>query len=226
MRKLLLASALAILWASAASAQCIGVAGINSVPVPGLNCSQDSIAPSYGATSIGIVPGTTPTDIACLTGSATRTIRVKRIVISGTAGSAINIVAHVVKRNAADTGGTAATTIATGLPIAFALDSTFAAPTATLIAYTANPTINDTNWSSVLANIIQSATIFLPVTSTASPPESTQFEFWPGGTGVSPPVLRGVAQQICVALNTSGGAIAAPSSGAMTVSWLWTEQTQ
>lgn len=214
MKKLLLASA-AVLWASAASAQCVGVGGVNTVPVPGVNCNQESIVPTYFATSIGLAPGTAPTDIACLTGSATRTIRVKQVRVSGVAGTLINVSVVLTKHASANTGGTAATT--TALPVPLPMDSTFAAASATTTAYTANPTIND-----AAPGIISANTITLPTTSTTAGTGSALFYWDDGGPALSPPVLRGVAQQVCVNLN----GVTAPSSGLMTVSFLWTEQTQ
>ena len=215
MKKLLLSLGLLFGLTVAASAQCVGVGGINNVPQPGITCAQDSIVPTYAATSIGLAPGTAPTDIACITGSATRTIRVKQVRVSGTAGTAINIVAVLTKHASANTGGTPATS--TALPVPYALDSAFAAPTATTTAYTVNPTITDAS-----AGLISAQTVFLPVTSTAGGAVPAVFYFDDGGPAVSPPVLRGVAQQICVNLN----GVTTPSSGLMTVTFLWNEQVQ
>lgn len=229
MRTLLLVSAfLGALCASAAAQQntaCIGIGGINNVPVPGIVCVQDPSVPSYAAAHVSLAPASTATDIACLNGSATRTVRLKRIVISGVAGTAINVPIFVAKRNALDTGGTPPTTIATGLGIPFALDSTFAAPSATVQSFTANPTIADTNWTTALANIISSVTVPFATTGTliGQTPTVIDFAEW---TGISPPVLRGATQSVCISLNTSGQTVSTPSSGLVSITWLWTEQTQ
>ena len=212
MRRLFLAL-LALVWASTAQAQCIGVSGVNTVPQTGVVCQQDSIVPTYAATSIGLVPGTAPTDIACIYGSATRTIRVKQVRVSGVAGTAINITAVLLKRASANTGGTLATS--TALPVAYPMDSTFAAATATLQAWTVNPTIVDTS-----PGIINAATVFLPATGTASGAGAQLFDV--NDFAMSPIVLRGVAQNLCVNLN----GVTAPSSGLMTVSFVWNEQVQ
>src|SRR5437870_3115037 len=60
MKKYLLALGLWVGLVASANAQCVGVGGINNVPQPGLSCGQDSIVPTYVATSIGLVPGTAP----------------------------------------------------------------------------------------------------------------------------------------------------------------------
>lgn len=215
MKRLALAITLLLGFGSLASAQCVGVGGVNTVAQTGLNCNQESVIPSYAATSIGLAPGTAPTDIACLRGSATRTIRVKRVRISGTAGTAINIVAVLTKHTSIDTGGTPATT--TALPVPYPLDSTFTTVTATATAWTANPTIND-----AAPGIIDAQTVFLPATGTASGAYAAIFYWDDGGPAVSPPVLRGIAQEVCVNLN----GVTTPSSGLMTVEFVWTEQTQ
>lgn len=227
MKRLLIA--LAFLWAGPALAQqntqCIGIGGINNVPIPGINCLMDPTVPSYAAAHVSLVPASTATDIACLNGSATRTIRLKRIVISGVAGTAINVPIFIAKRNALDTGGTPPTTIATGLGIPFALDSTFPAVSATVQSFTANPTIADTQWTTALANIITSVTVPFAATGTLIGQQATVIDFsqW---AGISPPVLRGAVQSVCISMNTSGQTIATPSSGLVSITWLWTEQTQ
>lgn len=216
MKKVLLSLGLFLGLCLSAQAQCVGVGGINTVPQTWVVCVQDSQVPTYTANAIGIVPAATPTDIFCLTGSATRTIRVKRIRVTGTAGTAINITVNLTRHTVANTGGTAASTTATGLPTLVAMDSTFPTATATAVGYTANPTIDAT------AVNVTSQTMFLPVTSTASAAGIAVFAWDEGGPSVSPPVLRGVAQQFCVNLN----GVTAPSSGVVAVTATYTEQTQ
>ena len=215
MKKLLLSLGLLLGLASGASAQCVGVGSVVNVPQPGIVCVEDSIVATYAATSIGLVPGAAPTDIACLTGSATKIVRLKHVEVSGTAGTAINISVVLTKHASANTGGTPATT--TALPVPYALDSGFATVTATTAAWTANPTIND-----AAPGIIGTKTVFLPATATAASAGFATWDFQANNGSISPPVLRGVAQQICVNLN----GVTTPSSGLMTVNFVWTEQTQ
>lgn len=211
----LLSAAALLAFAGGAQAQCIGVGGVNNVPQPGIVCAQDSVVNTYSVTSIGIVPAATPTDIFCLTGSATRTVRVKQIRVTGTAGTAINITTYLMKHSVANTGGTAASTEATGLPTFVQMDSTSAAQTATAAAYTANPTIDSTR------QFFSAMTHFLPVTSTAVSAVPAYWNF-DAPSSFSPLVLRGVAQQLCVNYN----GVTAPASGVVTVSMIFTEQTQ
>lgn len=212
MRRLLLSLGLVLGLAVPALAQIPACGNINFVPQPGLVCVQDSTTPTYIATSIGLVPGAAPTDIACLTGSATRTIRVKQVRVSGTAGTAINIVAVLTKHVSANTGGTPATS--TALPVPYPLDTTFPTVSATTTAWTANPTIVD-----AAPGLISAQTVFLPVTTTASGGTPALWYWDDGGPNLSAPVLRGIAQQACVNLN----GVTTPSSGLMTVSFMWTE---
>lgn len=212
MKKLLLSLGLLFGLTLTANAQCVGVGGINNAPPPGIICQQDSVVPTYHAVGVAIAVGTAPTDVSCITGSATKTIRLKKVRLSGTAGTAINIGVYLTKHIVANTGGTAAT--GTALPTAYPMDSTNPTASATLQAWTVNPTIADT-----ASTVINSATLFLPVTSTASGQSPLTFDWGSGGIALQGPVLRGIAQQVCVNLN----GVTAPSSGLLNVQWVWTE---
>lgn len=212
MKKLLLSLGLLFGLTTGAFAQCVGVGGINNAPPPGIICQQDSVVPTYHAVGVAIAVGTAPTDVACITGSATKVIRLKKVRLSGTAGTAINISVFLTKHVVADTGGTPAT--GTALPTAYPMDSTNPTVSATLQAWTANPTVAD-----AASTVINSATLFLPVTSTASGASPVIFDWASGGVALEGPILRGIAQQVCVNLN----GVTAPSSGLLNVQWVWTE---
>lgn len=220
MRKLLFGvSLLALVGASApAFAQssfgggCAGNSGINSVPRTGVSCPSDSIAPTYMATGIGIVPAASATDIACITGNATNIVRLQQIRISGSAGTLVSLPVVITKHASANTGGTAATT--TALPTPYRLDSLNPAPLATTTAYTVNPTIAD-----AAPGLIDAGIATFNVTTVAGGAPVT-FS-WTTRAYNEAPVLRGVAQQVCVNLN--GVSV---SSGLLAVSFMWTEQTQ
>jgi hypothetical protein len=92
------------------------------------------------------------------------------------------------------------------------MDSLNGTSAATLIAYTANPTIND---SSPL--LIRSRTITLPVTSAGTSNASVVWRF--GADGDQALVLRGAAQQAC--LNLSGVSV---SSGLLNIAIQWVEE--
>lgn len=190
---------------------CTGASGINSVPQSGRSCPTDSIAPTFGATAIGLVPASSATDIACLTGNATTVTRLQGIRISGTAGTLVSLPIVIVKRASIDTGGTAATS--TALPVAYRYDPLNPAPLSSTTAYTANPTIVDTS-----PGILDAAVLTLNVT-TAAGGAFVNFN-WLTRAYNEAPVLRSAAQQICVNLN--GISV---SSGLIAVSFIWTEQS-
>lgn len=212
MKRLLLSLGLLVGLTLTANAQCVGVGGVNNVPQPGIICQQDSIVPTYHAVGVAIAVGTAPTDVSCITGSATKTIRLKKVRLSGTAGTAINISTYLTKHIVANTGGTAAT--GTALPAAYPMDSTNPTASATLQAWTVNPTIAD-----AASTVINAATLLLPVTSTTSSQSAVVFDWGSGGIALQGPILRGIAQQVCVNLN----GVTAPSSGLLNVEWVWTE---
>lgn len=210
MKRILLTFAL-LCWGlvAPAMAQCIGVGGVNSVPQTGVSCLSESTINTYTATAIGLVPAASATDIACITGSATKVTRVLAVRVSGSAGTLVSTPVVIVKRASANTGGTPAT--GTALPMPYRVDATDAAPTATTISYTANPTIVDTS-----PGLIDAATASFAVTTTAGG-APLQFN-WLTHIYNEPPTLRAVSQQICVNLN--GVSV---SSGLLSVSFLWTE---
>lgn len=216
MKKLLLGLALAAGFAfqapAPALAQCVGAGNINISPLPGMNCNSEPTIASFMAMGYGIVPVASATDVACITGSATRVTRVQAVRVSGTAGTLVTLPVLLNKHTVANTGGTAATT--TALPVPVKLDSNSAAATATTTAYTANPTID-----SSAAQIDAMVTSFN--TTSALVNGSQAFFDFKGRPFASAPVLRGVAQQVCV--NLGGISV---SSGLLAVSFYWTEAAQ
>lgn len=213
MRKLTLALGLLLGMVASATAQCVGSGGINTVPQVGVSCASEPSVATYTAVGIGIAPAASATDIACITGSATRVVRVQRIRVSGTAGTLINVPVVITKHASANTGGTAATS--TALPVPYAADSQNAAASATTTAYTANPTIVDS-----APGIVTAAQLVLTATGTLAGNTGVVFDF--GDLNFAQkPIIRGVAQQICVNLNATS-----PSSGLVNVAFYWTEAAQ
>lgn len=213
MKKLLLSLGLWLGLTTLATAQCVAVGGVSSVPQTGLECLSEPTTPTYVATGIGIAPAGSATDIACLTGSATKVIRVQRMRVSGTAGTLISVPVLITKHASANTGGTPAT--GTALPVPYTLDTNNVAVTATATAYTANPTISD-----AAPGIVTAAILPLGLTGTTLASVGVLFDF--GDLNYAQkPILRGVAQQLCVNLNATS-----PSSGLVNVSYYWTEAAQ
>lgn len=168
---------------------------------------------TYSAGFIGLVPAAATTDLLCIAGSATKTIYVQSIRLGGS-GTAISVPATLLKRATADTGGTAATTTANPANNISKRDSGNAASTATVIAYTANPTINDAT-----PTYIDSLQLGVVATTVGAPSASVTFNFASNNADLLQPLtLRGVAEQACVNLN--GTSATALLSGSIT----WIEQ--
>jgi len=212
MKKLILILTFAIGFASSAYATdtgCLGVSGIGTAPPPGVSCPTPATTSTYAAMGYGIVPAASATDIACITGSATKVVRVEEIRVSGNAGTLVTLPVLLTKHSVANTGGTAATT--TALPVPAAIDSGNSAATATTTAYTANPTVDST------ATRVDAITISLNTTSALVAGGAASFNFSQLRYSQQP-TLRGVAEQLCV--NLGGVSV---TSGAIAVSFRWTE---
>jgi hypothetical protein len=186
------------------------VCSVNTVPQVGVICDVTRNF-TYAAASVGLVPASSATDIFCISGSTTKTISVREITLSGTAGTAITTPVLLYRRVSLDTGGTAATGAA--LPVGAPLITTNPTVTAVLTAYTANPTINDS--SPVLLGA--PAVSFSVTTGTNSP------FVWNAGSQVDIQsqgfdIVKGTAQQLC--LNLNGVSI---SSGVLAIGIKWQE---
>jgi len=213
MKRLLLATALGLGLLAPASAQ------VNFTPQAGIT-SGYLPKTTYSSAFFGFVPFTSATDEVCISGSATKVVRVDRIVIGGTASTLINVPVTVLRRASLDTGGTAATTTANpGITTQIASRDTGQAPntaaTAVLVSYTAAPTIVDT-----APVYIDSGTMALPATGTTNGFGNLEF-IWSRDieNNVQVPTLRGAAQQICLNFNGT-----TPGTALLNGSITWTEE--
>jgi hypothetical protein len=154
----------------------------------------DGCRATYSVTMTNLVPAATPTDVFTITGSATKTVRIFKIRVSGTqtTGSVINVV--LLKRSTANSAGTSTA----GVLVPH--DSNSAAATATALGYTANPT------TGTLVGNIRAIKAYVP-TLTSSTPEEVVWQF--GDLPVQGLVLRGIAQVL--AINLAGATIAGGS---------------
>lgn len=193
----------------------LALAQVNVVPQVGVVSGVVKKA-TYSSTALALAPAASATDIACIAGSATKVIRVTRIGLSGTAGTAVSAPFTLLRRATADTGGTAGTTTANLANNIAKMDTSIGTQTATLISYTANPTINDTS-----PTYIRSSYLSLPLSSTAATVPRVDWVF--GGFGAQglnqEIVLRGAAQQMCINLNS-----VSVSSGVLHIDIEWTEE--
>lgn len=141
-------------------------------------------------------------------GSASKTIRIQRVAISGTVATAA-IYGDIVlrKTSAAATGGTATTL--TNTPY----DSTSAAATATAKYFTALPTGGAT-----LVGVIFAQTLFFPVTGTVANFMPQLVYVW-RDQDAEAPTLRGTTQCLTAAFGTTP-----TNAPTLSVSVAWTEK--
>lgn len=208
-----------LLWALAASAAFAQTAGGNPATVqPQVGLSTAYLSRStYSAVWIGLVPAASATDLVCISGSSSKTIRVQSMKFSGSAGTTLSLPITILRRASLDTGGTAASTTANPANTIGKRDLTNATATATLVSYTANPTINDTS-----PTYIDSAQWAVSLTTMATVSIPAVFD-WAKDTEnmVQPPMIAAgsTAVQICANLNATS-----ISSGVITGSITWTEE--
>jgi hypothetical protein len=169
-----------------------------------LAVSINSPKPTFRYTAIDITPVATATDVLVLNGSATKTIRVTRAGILGTATAASIYDLYLTKRTTANTGGTSTA------PVATPSDTSDAAATATLALYTANPSALGTGVT------LEASKVYLPAGATPAG-AGTVREFTFGNRNDKAPVLRGVAQSI--AFNFAGAAVPAGASLYLVIEW-------
>lgn len=159
---------------------------------------------TYSATSLNIATVATPTDVFTITGTATKTVRVTKIVMSGTQTTAGVISVRLIKRSTANTGGTSAAATAV------AHDSNNAAATATVLSYTVNPT------PGTAVGDVRSEKYLVPAPATVG---GTALIWDFGDQSGQHVVLRGIAQVLAINLNS-----VTLTGGSLTFYVEWTEE--
>jgi hypothetical protein len=160
------------------------------------NSPVDGGKNTYRASITALASAASATDIFTLTGSASKTIRVTRLEISGQQTTAAAAQVIVLVRSTANTGGTSTN------PTAVPHDSNSPAASATINAYTANPTTGS------LVGNIYAGYVFLAAPGTATV-GSDKVVFDYGNRPAQAIVLRGTGQVLAVNLNgvtVTGGA--------------------
>jgi len=140
--------------------------------------------PTFSASISGLVAVTG--DAIVLTGSASKSVRITRVSFRAVATAATNMVTQIVKRIVADTGGTPGSAIT----ICRHDTANDPVPTASIVQYTAAPTINDAGGGGVIRTVRQF------VNTPALLPQDYVFDF-----GLGPKkslTLHGVAQQMAI----------------------------
>ena len=161
---------------------------------------------TYAASITGLASAASATDIFTITGSASKTIRVTRLEVSGQQTTAAAAQIIVLKRSTANTSGTSTN------PTAVPYDSNSAAATATINAYTANPTTGS------LVGNLKAEYVFLAAPGTATVGSDKLFLDF-GNRPSQAIVLRGATQVLAVNLNG-----ATVTGGAFDINIEWTEE--
>jgi hypothetical protein len=152
--------------------------------------------PTYGASVTAVAMALTATDVFCIQGSATKTVYIKQMQLTGVATTATTTDLLTIKRSTANTAGTPVA--ATAVPF----DSNSVAATATVFGYSANPTLG-TAVGTLHADKYT-------LTAATGAPANTIIPYnYNIDNTTQNLVLRGVAQEACFNMNgiTPGGAV-------------------
>lgn len=159
---------------------------------------------TYSGATGSFASAAAATDVCYVGGSASKTVRITKLAVSGTQTTAGELTVQLIKRSTANTAGTCVT-VTSGT-----YDSNNAAVTGTLASCTANPTVGTPVYT-VDSKIIPVGGVTGSVTPfiwNFGPPAPTQSI-----------TLRGVAQQLAVSLNG-----ATVTGGSFNCAAEWTEE--
>lgn len=180
-----------------------GVAvGDNTTPL--VTACVDNSKATYSASAVALGVASSPTDVFTITGSASKTIRITRLAVTGTQTTGAMRDVLIIKRSAANTGGTSAT------PTIASHDSTAAAATAVVRSYTANP-----SGLGVSVGTIRAQKLFISATTAVA----GEFIMDWGPRNGQAVVLRGTSEVLAVNLNS-----VTSTGNSITVSIEWTEE--
>lgn len=167
-----------------------------------------AVKASYLAYTTSFTPGATPTDIFTITGSASKLIRVLSMFISVVqTTSGVNLW-QIVKRSTANSGGTSAAVAQ------IRSDQNDAAATATVLQYTANPTLGSTVGSVWTGHISSPA-----LASVSLPAIIGAFVYFTEDLG-KPIILRSTSD----VLAWNFGGVALPAGLSVRAGVRWTEE--
>lgn len=171
-----------------------------------LSTSTNGTRATFRYVAADVSPVATATDVLVLSGSSSKVIRVTKVSVVGTATAASIYDHYIIKRTAANSGGTSTSKTAAQS------DSTDSAQTATLLQYTANPSSLGTGIS------VEGNKTYLAAGATpgaAALPSVYTF----GTRNDKAIVLRGASESL--AINFGGQAV--PSGANLYLSIEWTE---
>lgn len=168
----------------------------------------DPYRAAYGFSLVGYSSiAALPTDVMTIAGSASKTIRVRQIQISGFASSAGSVPLNIIRRSSANTGGSFTA------PTPGKRDTLDDNATATLQFYSVNPAALGTS-----AGVIDGGRLGLVAASGVSQIDRMNFQY--GWLNEKAPVLRGNTD--ILALNFGG--LAWPAGGTLDIAIWWTEE--
>jgi len=147
---------------------------------------------TYTAASGTFTPAATPTDLFTITGSATKVVKILKIMLYATQTTAGSNILYLNRYSTANTGGTSAT------PTIITLDTSNPAPTAVIRSYTANPTLG------TLVGSHEVVRAFTPTLTTAGTLQPVVVWDYDTGSQGQPITLRATSEQISV--NFAGAA--------------------
>jgi hypothetical protein len=186
-----------------------GVVGLNTgTNTIGNVVSVSGTRATYTYAISATAPYATPTDWIVIRGSATKTVKILRIELSGAATAATEVIFTLKKHTVANTGGTSTT------PTPMQHDSADGAATAVALLYSVAPTIDAT------ATIWKNVRMTLAVAPAASTVAPDRYIYDYGVEPYEPLTLRGVAQEF--AINFAGAAV--PSGGVYDVAIVFSEE--
>lgn len=166
---------------------------------------QDSpVKTTYGSSILNLATAATATDVVTLSGSATKTVKIIEIGISGSATTAVALGIQLIKRSTTNTTGTSTT------PAIVPFDSANAPGTAVFRAYTANPGALGTAVGTLKVHklLIDSTTV-----------TSNFILYQHGSTPGQPIVLRGVGEFLAINFNST-----TITGSSMCIYMVWTEE--
>ena len=180
----------------------VGVYGVDIDSNRSLQVTTEGTAGTFAISAVAVTPAATTTDVVTLYGSATKTVRVKTVTVSGLATTAGSMDVSLIKRTAVNTAGTSTA------PTIAKFDSTDATATATAKQYSVNP--------SALGAGVALATKNLNM-GVAGAGGTVIFDFATRNDKAL--ILRGVAQGL--AINLNGQAV--PTGGTISYAVEWEE---
>lgn len=180
---------------------------------PALTVTQSPNAPAtYSAIVTGLATAAAATDVLTIAGSASKKIKVRYVSVSASTTTTALQDFRLLKRSAANTGGTSSVVSSTPY------DSGDAAATATVTSYTANPTtLGAAVGSGIRSNRLSVGAV--GAGSAASSQAAIIWDFTASAPAVKPPTLNSASE--LVAVNFNGGTITGP---AVDISITWTEE--